>query len=122
MKTKLTIAAFALAAATLFAAPANAQIAASQRTTHVPFAFQVGEKELPAGDYLVAFTGNQLQIWSLNGAIAVAVPTIRKEGKRTPTVSFMEFNRTGEKHYLEDVWFAGQDTGLDILAGRKART
>ncbi len=36
-----------------------------------------------------------------------------------PIVSFMEFNRTGEKDDLEDVWFAG--LGLEILAGRKAR-
>ena len=96
-------------------------------TAHVPFAFQIGNKTLPAGDYSIKrFSQNALLVTSADGeqsVIAQAPRSIEGNVNAKPSAEKLVFRQYGDQYFLAQVWVARGSAGraLDMTkAERKA--
>ena len=91
---------------------ATGAYAQSYAKADVPFAFNVGTAQLPAGTYEVRVLANSpYQMIIQNGATrASAVSIARREGPRNAE-SKLGFDRIGSQYFLTEVW-RGSDGGL----------
>jgi hypothetical protein len=109
--TKLTAATFVLG---LMATWAMAEPLA---TVRIPFAFRVGDTELPAGSYEIGNVAmNAVRIVNMeNKNIAVAInpiPIRRNDPSAQPAK--LVFNRYGTDYYLSEMWPSGTLSGRAI--------
>ena len=84
---------------------ATGAYAQSYAKADVPFAFNVGAKQLPAGTYEIRVLGqsaNEIMIRNTETA-AAAVSIARNEGPRD-TESKLVFDRIGTQYFLTEVW------------------
>src|SRR4029079_2956641 len=82
---------------------------------NIPFAFSVGNKVLPAGEYTISYMSREtLKIQKLDGSDAQCVFTIYASGNKRPAQSSLVFNRYGDQYFLSTIWSAGEDTGLQL--------
>jgi len=118
-KGKLTLViALAAAMVTILNVPAPALAQATAMSVTVPFAFHVGEKTLPAGEYIVHRRGEAIEISGKTGnaifAISTAVPN-----PASKLDNQLVFNRYGEDCYLSEVRWLGYTTGRGLLKSAK---
>jgi hypothetical protein len=81
----------------------------------VPFAFNVGAAQLPAGTYEIKTLGqggNQIMIQN-DETRAAAVSIARREGSRTAE-SKLVFDRIGNQYFLTQVWRGLAGGGLIV--------
>jgi ABC-type hemin transport system ATPase subunit len=84
----------------------------------IPFNFNVAEKVLPAGHYLIlAPQGQTLKILGPNGAAAIAM-TNPVSGRRTEGPGAVAFNCYGRRCFLSQFWTARTQTGQEVLKCR----
>ena len=82
---------------------------------NIPFAFSVGDKVLPAGEYIVSFVGGEaLRIQRVDGSEAQCFFTIYTRGNKRRNESSLVFNRYGDQYFLSTIWTAGEDAGLQL--------
>jgi hypothetical protein len=94
---------------------------------NIPFAFALGETNLPAGKYILRrivlpSSYDRLVIQSAEGRGASHTGMTRPN--RTSDVqkqSNLVFNRYGDQYFLSQVWMAGSDTGRDLFQSRTER-
>ncbi len=92
-------------------------IAEPLATVKVPFAFHVGDSELPAGSYEIGNVAmNAMRIVNIenrNMAVAVSpIPITRNAPSSQPAK--LVFNRYGSDCYLSEMWPPGALTGRAI--------
>jgi len=100
------------------AAPVQAQ--SSSRTTFrttIPFEFTVGNKTLPAGDYVVVCTNPSsdqtvLQFRRKDGRAFVLVQMHAVFGS-APAQAKLIFNRYGDQHFFSRAWTTNETNGLE---------
>jgi hypothetical protein len=81
----------------------------------IPFEFNVGEKVLPAGQYLIlAPQGGTLKILGPNGAAAVAL-TNQVSGQRPDGPGMVDFNCYGQRCFLSQFWTVRTETGQEVI-------
>jgi len=88
----------------------------------VPFEFNVGDKPLPAGQYIVRATtesGQALLIAGKNGGVMRLTHTI--SSSKTPDRGKLVFHRYGDTYFLSEVWNAGEKTGRQLLKSKQER-
>ncbi len=84
----------------------------------IPFNFNVAEKVLPAGHYLIlAPQGQTLKILGPNGAAAIAI-TNPVSGRRTEGPGAVAFNCYGRRCFLSQFWTARTQAGQEVLKCR----
>jgi hypothetical protein len=84
----------------------------------IPFNFNVAEKVLPAGHYLIlAPQGQTLRIYGPNGAAALAM-TNQVSGRRPEGPGAVGFNCYGSRCFLSWFWTARTETGQQVLRCR----
>ena len=84
----------------------------------VPFEFNVGEKLLPAGHYLInAPQGHTLRIVGPKGVDAMVL-TNPVSGNRPAGVRVINFNCYGNRCFLWQIWGAETDTGKELPTSR----
>ena len=86
-----------------------------------PFAFQVENNKLPAGEYTVLVQGGWLQIQGKDGkgaAHALTMPVVSRGGK-TVTKSHVVFHNYQGRYFLAAVWTLGQEKGRELLETRE---
>ena len=91
-------------------APAFAQTSANI-VVDVPFAFQVGDQKLPAGEYNMKAAGgsNLLLVRNDEGkAIVLALTTTNPTGN-APKVAQARFRVYGDAHFLAGIYVPGTD-------------
>lgn len=82
---------------------------------HIPFQFNVGDKVLPAGQYLIlAPQGATLKILGPNGTAALAVIN-EVGGQRPDGPGMVDFNCYGQRCFLSQVWTARTETGKEVI-------
>lgn len=83
-------------------------------TTHIPFAFYVGDTKLPAGSYEVQAVREQvmriINISTKNVAAAFSPIAITRANTSLQT-SGLVFNRYGDEYFLSEMWPAGTSSG-----------
>ena len=98
---------------------ATGAYAQSYAKANVPFAFNVGAKQLPAGTYeigVLSQSPNEIMIRNTE-TTAAAVSIARNEGPRD-TESKLVFDRIGTQYFLTEVW-KGFGTGGMIVPTSK---
>lgn len=81
----------------------------------IPFDFNVSDKVLPAGDYLIlAPKAQMLKLLGPNGTAALAI-TNQVSGTRPAGPGVVVFNCYGERCFLSRFWTARTDTEQEVL-------
>ena len=89
----------------LTAVSANAQGVSKRGNFVVPFEFSVGEKVLPAGEYVVSGETQLIRIQSKDRKQHVAVlPVGTRIGPRSASEVRLKFRRYGDQYQLSQVW------------------
>ena len=84
----------------------------------IPFGFRVQDRDLPAGTYMVEEMSapNVLHLRNEDtGASLVVLAPTRKMG--APGDAKLIFNRYGDRYFLSQVWFDGDENGRAISQG-----
>ena len=103
---------------------ANGQ-SSSMIRADVPFAFTVGDKALPAGEYTAS------SITTSNGAIvirskdsknaAVRLSNAVRDSDNSNSQAKLVFHRYGQRYFLSEVWL-GDMTGRQLLKSKQERS
>lgn len=117
MKKYLTLAIAMMMVMAVVAITAEAQVFGSkQMRAQIPFAFNVGKKVLPAGEYTVKVLNPNsdrtvLQIRSTDGRMSALVQTngIKSDN---PDAAKLVFNCYGDTYYFAQAQMAGNSTTL----------
>ncbi len=81
----------------------------------IPFDFNVSDKVLPAGDYLIlAPKAQMLKLLGPKGTAALAI-TNQISGMRPAGPGAVVFNCYGKRCFLSRFWTARTDTGQEVL-------
>lgn len=96
---------------------------ASAQTTsvaevNIPFAFHTPTQALPAGTYRVDRSGQLLILKSSEPKGAGFVLTHEVTKNKPPNHGYVVFERYGDTYYLEQIWTAGENTGIECSKGR----
>ena len=86
-----------------------------------PFAFEVENNKLPAGEYTVLVQGGWLQIQGKDGkgaAHALTMPVISR-GSKTVAKSHVVFHNYQGRYFLSQIWASGQEKGRELLETRE---
>lgn len=91
----------------------------------IPFEFNVGNKTLPAGEYMVRSVSDTspivvLDIQSRNGKAGAMLMMISVQGK-TPDRAKLMFNRYGNQYFFAQTWLDGETIGLEAPRSRAER-
>lgn len=110
------------------AATAMAQGTVESTKVAIPFAFSVGNEQLPAGKYVISKNGNTLLIRNTNGKGSVATlpaQTVANDGQAA--IGRLVFNRYNDQYFLSEIWIPGEGLGrqlkiraTELAAARKA--
>jgi hypothetical protein len=84
----------------------------------VPFNFQIGETQMPAGHYSVKETRGILTVAEANGKKSVFRLTMPAERRSVTPDAKLAFNRYGDDYYLTNVWTAGSREGQALVQGK----
>ena len=105
---------------------ANAQTSSAQQLkASIPFAFNVGDKTMPAGDYTVRCTNPSsdmkvLQLRSSDGHESSLVRTSSVIGKIQDNAKLV-FYRYGDQYFLAQVWLASDTIGMQTPKSRSEK-
>ena len=93
-----------------------------QLTVNIPFAFSIGDKNMPAGEYTVRCTNPSsdakvLQLINSDRHESVMVRTNSVIGKMHDDAKLV-FNRYGEQYFLAQVWLPSDPDGMEALKSR----
>lgn len=86
-----------------------------------PFAFEVENNKLPAGEYAVLLEGGWLQIQGKDGkgaAHALTMPVVSR-GEKTVAKSHVVFHNYHGRYFLAEIWASGQEKGRELLETRE---
>ena len=91
----------------------------------IPFAFHVGSRELPAGEYNISVLNPSsdrkvLQIRSTDGRVSAMVNTIDLNGKAAEN-SKVVFHRYGETYFFAQAQVGGESTSLSAVKSSAER-
>ena len=97
----------------------------NQLIARVPFAFNVGNKTLPAGEYTVSCANpasdlKVLQLRSTDGSTNVMVSTNGVIGKMQENAKLI-FNRYGDKYFFAQAWLPANAVGLQAPRSKHER-
>jgi hypothetical protein len=85
---------------------------------NVPFAFQAGDRHMPAGAYLIEHPSSTVFILRGPGAAGAIVSTYPEAVKAVPSQAFVTFHRVGDRYFLGGFWKAGNDNGMECYPSR----
>jgi hypothetical protein len=87
-------------------------------TVTVPFAFQIGDKTLPAGDYSIRqLSTDTLLVACTSGeesAIAPAAGRVENGQNAKPSTEKLVFRQYGERYFLAQVWMVRGASGRQL--------
>ncbi|HET7108523.1 MAG TPA: hypothetical protein VFI38_17045 [Candidatus Acidoferrum sp.] len=103
------------------AAAVQAQQADRVVKFEAPFAFEVENTKLPAGEYTVLVQGGWLQIQDKDGkgaAHSLTIPVVSR-GAKTVAKSHVVFHNYQGRYFLAEIWSSGQEKGRELLETRE---
>jgi hypothetical protein len=98
-----------------------AQLAERVVKFEAPFAFEVENNKLPAGEYTVLVQAGWVQIQGKDGkgaAQALTMP-VASRGEKTVAKSHVVFHNYQGRYFLAEVWASGQEKGRELLETRE---
>ena len=110
----------------ILAVDARAQTASGQKmTANIPFAFNVGDKTLPAGRYTITLLSptsdrKVVQLRSADGRSTAMVITLRVNAKTSENARVV-FRRYGDSYFFAQAQLADDPTSLNTPKSRAER-
>lgn len=115
-----------LIAVTLTTATVARAQAARSVVVSIPFEFTVGQKTLPAGDYIVRRVARNsdtsLLVQSADGRRSAMVTTHSVEARATQRKAKLDFHKYGDQFFLARVWTPGNNQGRQLNKSNAERT
>ncbi len=114
----------ALLTVTFFAVSvASAQGLSDRARATIPFGFYVGEQLLPAGDYEMQTVANGVaKLSNTETHTSIFFNTVRLRNPiRDSSSGKLIFNRYGDDYFLSQMWWTGQQDGLQPLPSKRER-
>jgi hypothetical protein len=96
--------------------PANAQAGGVQ--SHVPFKFSVSGKTLPAGQYTMIASSNQVRIRDAHGRMVAMVLANDVSGRSAGNNGQIIFHCYRDYCFLSEVWSPAERNGRQLLTSR----
>lgn len=97
----------------------------TKRTLTIPFDFIVGQRTLPAGEYIVEPNRRDFdRVWliqSRDGRTSALFTTKQVQTNETPEQTKLIFHKYGDQYFLSQVWSPGGNTGHELLMTRTER-
>jgi hypothetical protein len=89
---------------------------------NVPFAFQVGDAQLPAGKYTIGQAAPGV-LWVRDVAqhAAANIQAVPAKPKAAREKGLLVFHKYGERYFLREVWKPGMANGAQIRKSRAER-
>ncbi len=87
---------------------------------NIPFEFNVGNKTLPAGEYLIRSANVVLKIQSRHGKSGAMVQMMQVEGKAQESAKLI-FHRYGNDYFFAQAWVDGEKIGLEAQKSHSER-
>ena len=82
---------------------------------NVPFDFHMGEKLMPAGQYMIHHSAGLLTVREEGGSSGLLMfLTLPASRSHTPASGALEFNRYGENYFLAKIWAAESRDGRSL--------
>lgn len=116
MKKQMFFVASLCSAIALTVIPANAQTAGVQ--SRVPFKFSVSGKTLPAGQYRMIATSNQVRIQDAHGRMVAMVLANDVSGRSAGDNGQIIFHCYSDYCFLSEVWAPTELNGRQLLTSR----
>jgi hypothetical protein len=110
----------------VLSAGAYAQTASAQRlVASIPFTFNVGKANLPAGKYIVTVLNSAsdrkiLRIRSMDGRSSAVISTTGVNGNASDGAKLV-FHRYGDRHFFAQAQMAGDPTSLAAIKSKAER-
>ena len=126
MKTHIHILLAIIVLAGAFTVNAQAQTAGAQiAVANIPFAFNVGDKTLPAGKYTISVlnpTSDRkiLQIRSIHGRASAMIQTNSVVGNTSEDAKLV-FQRYGDRYFFAQAQMAGDSTSFAAIKSSAQR-
>ena len=90
-------------------------------TANIPFRFQIGKDEMPAGKYRIDYTTRVLTVSCPAERKAVMVLTTPSSRDKTPETGLLLFHRYGDTYFLSGVWKPGSSDGAGIVRSSREK-
>lgn len=105
---------------------AEAQTSNNRLQAHIPFAFQIGQQTLPAGDYVISFINRDsnlrtLQLQTSDGHTVKMVQLTPVQAREMPAQGQLIFNRYGAQYFLAQVFTPADRYGLELSRSKSER-
>jgi hypothetical protein len=92
---------------------------------NIPFQFHVGNKTLPAGEYIIhQLEGSDLTVMQINsadGKQSALFDVESAEAKSAPEKTELIFNKYGDRYFLSEIFDEGNVDGSKLIASRDER-
>src|SRR2546421_11018984 len=112
MMTKIIAATLALG---LMAATAMAQ---SKVVAEIPFAFYVGDTQLPAGSYVIKAVNASASRISSESLSVAFIPNQIRNPSQQPAAKLV-FNLYGSDYFLSEIWTGDGSTGMAVQKSKR---
>ena len=129
MKRYLTLTIAILMFMAVVTITADAQVSGSKMSASIPFAFNVGNKTLPAGEYTVRVVNPSsdrrvLQIRSTDGRVSAVIQTIGAalNSANNADDARLVFHRYGDTYFFAQAQMAGDSTMLAAVKTNAQRS
>jgi hypothetical protein len=108
------------------AASANAQLISPMRAK-IPFDFSVGDKQLPASEYILSRPSGfgdskTLLVSSVDSGTRIFQSTLAAQVLTPKNESSLVFHKYGDQYFLETIWSGGEQQGAQVPESRSERT
>ena len=112
----------ALLVAAIAAGPSHAQQIVAK--ANIPFEFQMGNKTMPAGEYLIQRVSDTnevaLMIRRTDASAATAITTFAVDAKNGDSEPELVFHKYGNSYFLSEIW-TGQGQGRHLPASKREK-
>ena len=82
-------------------------------TANIPFEFQVGKTQMPAGDYTIHCSRGLVTLQQFPNTAIMALTT-RVSQSRASEKSVLQFHRYGDVYFLSRIWTASSADGGEL--------
>jgi len=131
MKRKVVMKLAMLSLVSLFTVCASAASASAQLINplraKIPFEFSMGDKKLPAGEYILSRPSGfgdskTLLISSVDSSTRLFQLTLPTRVLTPKNESSLVFHKYGDQYFLETIWSGGEQAGAQVPESRSERT
>ena len=119
MKARILILVAVVSLLLLMITPSVSQVVESKWTADIPFAFIVGENQMPAGHYMIKSNLHTMRLTVINTETQQKASMFtRHVEKLTPEErTVLIFQREDGRHVLHQIWGSNEARGHDVLHG-----